>query len=122
MSARGITAIEVADESVLDDSPAAVHRRTGVCYVNPVLIRKLGMTKPQVVFMLLHENAHLALNTSDEIAVDAYAHKQYMDLGYSLKQSVLAHTRILKFDKTEDFVRATLQLKRAQAYDHEHNR
>lgn len=122
MYARGITRFEVADESVLDDSPAAVHRKTGVCYINPALIRRLGMTKAMLVFMLLHENAHLVLNTDDELAVDAYAHKQYMDLGYSLKQSVYAHTKVLSFDKTEDFVRARLQLERALAYDHEHNR
>ncbi|HMV91533.1 MAG TPA: hypothetical protein PJ995_21570 [Cyclobacteriaceae bacterium] len=122
MYARGITRFEVADESVLDDSPAAVHRKTGVCYINPALIRRLGMTKAMLVFMLLHENAHLVLNTDDELAVDAYAHRQYMDLGYSLKQSVYAHTKVLSFDKTEDFVRARLQLERALAYDHEHNR
>lgn len=130
MNARGITAIEYADESVLDDSPAAVHRKTGVMYVNPEMLQEIARMynlnakekEAFFFFVFLHEWAHLVADTDDELTADALAHREYMKRGYSLKQSVFAHTRLLRFDKTEDFIRANLQLKRAQQYDHEHYR
>lgn len=108
--APGITAIKHAD---LGDSPAAVNRETGVMYVNP----SFKLNSDQWYFIMLHELGHIKQKTKNELEADAWAHKQYLKENKSLKQSVFALTDLLTFNKPEDYVRAKMQLQRAQAAD-----
>lgn len=114
MSATGITKVVPAD---LGASPAAVNRKTGVMYVNTALLKRKGVNKDQLFFIMLHELGHVVQQTKSEINADDWAFEQYVKHGGSLKQSVRAVTDWLRFDKKEDFVRANLQLQRAKTYD-----
>jgi|GEM_PF-2369850 len=111
--ARSIS--EVVEVPDLGDTPAAVNRKTGVVYINARL--KGQLTKDQWFFILLHEQGHLVLQTTDEKAVDAWAFDEYVKRGYKLSESVYALTKVLNFSTPEHFERAENQLKRAQQYD-----
>lgn len=115
--ARGITAVIHDDGSVLGGSIAGVDRETGEMFINKPMIDHMQLSKDALFFIMLHESAHLELQTDDEEAVDAHAHAEYLRRGYSLKESVFALTRILSFSKPEDIRRANKQLIRAQHYD-----
>lgn len=136
---RGITAIVEVSESNFPDikgSIAAVRRSDGTMYLNMTMISSLkqeGIIDKEghiLTFIMLHEAGHVVLDTTDELAVDDWAFWNYVKssgpLGCfawgsrgnkSLKKSVYALTRILKFDKAEDFQRAARQLQRALKYD-----
>jgi hypothetical protein len=96
-------------------SPAAVNRRTGVMLINSSALN--NMSRDQLFFIMLHEMGHLVLQTSDELAVDKWAHQQYLRTGKSLKQSVYAMTQQLNFSSPEHYERAQLQLQRALSFD-----
>lgn len=136
----GITAILEVDEATfpkIKGSIAAVSRTTGQMFLNMPMIQQLkaaGVIDKEgevLTFIMLHEAGHVALDTSDEKAVDDWAFWQYVNSGNplscfawgvncgsrSLKKSIYALTRILKFEKAEDFERATLQLERALKFD-----
>lgn len=115
--ARGITAIIEDDGTILGGSIAGVDRETGEMFLNRPMIEAMQLSKDAIFFIMLHENAHLELQTDNEEAVDAHAHAEYLRRGYSLKESVFALTRILSFSKPEDIRRANAQLIRAQHYD-----
>jgi hypothetical protein len=117
MWARGVTSIVQDDGSLLGGSVAGVNRETGVMYINKPLVDSMQLSKEVLLFIMLHEMGHMVLQTSDEVAVDEWAHKEYLKRGYSLKQSVYALTQILRFSKDEDYIRANLQLQRAKQYD-----
>jgi hypothetical protein len=114
--ARGITAIK-DDDGRLKGSIAGVDRETGIMYLNRSMIDSMRLPKDVVFFIMLHEMGHLVLQTSDEVKVDQWAHDEYLKRGYSLKQSVFALTKILRFNSQEDFIRAKAQLARAQHFD-----
>jgi hypothetical protein len=116
MAQRGITQIIEDDGTVLKGSIAGVDHKTGVMFLNRPMI-DMKLTKDQVFFIMLHEMGHLVLGTRDEEAVDEWAHREYLKRGYSLKQSVYALTRILRFNRDEDLRRANAQYRRALAYD-----
>jgi hypothetical protein len=115
--AKGITAVQFVTD--LGDTPAAVDRYSGIIYLNGRMWPTL--TKDQKFFVLLHEWAHIQLQSTDEKAVDKLAFEEYSRRGYSLKQSVNALTRLLNFSDREHYERAYLQLQRAIQYDKEHN-
>lgn len=71
----------------------------------------------QRMFVMLHEEGHLALDTSNEKLVDAYAWKKYEQLGYPISGSVLALSRNLSGRSSEHQERVLAQLKRALSYD-----
>ncbi|MFZ1807953.1 MAG: hypothetical protein WAU36_12045 [Cyclobacteriaceae bacterium] len=116
-SPRGITKLIQDDGRKLKGNIAGVNRHTGEMYINMPLVKQRGITKDQLFFIMLHEMGHMKLQTSDEVAVDEWAHKEYMSRGYSLNQSVTALTQVLRFNKEEDYIRGEAQLRRAQAYD-----
>lgn len=100
----------------IGSTPARVNRKTGELQINMDVWPKL---KPEHKrFVLLHEEGHVVLDTSDELAVDAYAFKKYAAEGYSLTESVKAITRLLNSNNPEHNLRANLQLQRALEYDH----
>lgn len=114
---RGITSVVHDNGQVLGESIAGVDRKTGTMYVNVPMIDKMKLGKDEIFFIMLHEMGHMVLQTSDEKAVDRWAHKEYLRRGYSPKKSVYALTNILRFNKREDFDRSMAQLNRAQLYD-----
>jgi len=112
--ARGIT--EIIDVPTLPNgTPAMVNRRTGVMYRNMSVFRR--MPKSHQMFVMLHEMAHVVLQTTNEESADAWAFKQYADMGYPLSESVKALTRILNPNLRDHNQRMYLQLKRAEVYD-----
>ncbi len=114
--AKGITKIiKVPD---LGATPARVNRRTGEMILSLKHMR--AMPKEHRLFVMLHEQAHVELQTTNEIEADAYAFKKYADMGYSLNASVKALTRVLNGDNIEHAWRMYAQLQRAKAYDFSH--
>lgn len=118
MPAKGITAIIWVDD--LGGTPAKVNRDTGEMYCS----RKQMAAMPHEyrLFIMLHEMAHVVLQTEDEEAADAWAFKKYADMGYSLKAVVKALTRVLNDQKPEHAQRMNLQLQRAKDYDYRVNK
>lgn len=96
-------------------TPARVNRATGELQLNLDVWPHL--TREQKIFVLQHEAGHVALNTSNEHAVDAYAFEQFAKDGHSLKASVGALTDLLTFSTPEHYQRAHNQLRRALEYD-----
>jgi hypothetical protein len=107
-----VTEVRWADHrDRIGKSPAAVYRATGVIVLNPVFRYKL---KPaEWYFILLHEAGHIALKSSNEKAVDAWAFNQYVKRGHSLKAAVKALITSFSFDTFEQLERANLQYQRA---------
>ena len=97
--------------------PAAVHRRSGVILLNPTIWKKL--TIDQRYFVLLHEWAHIDLKSSNEVAVDHHAFKEYAKRHYRLSQAVKALTQILSFRSPEHMFRSKRMLQRAIAFDNQ---
>ncbi len=113
--AKGITQVRWASPGEpIGKSPAAVYRQTGVVILNPAFRHRL--TASQWYFILLHEWAHLALQSADERAVDALAFREYAKRGYSLREAVRALTRSFPFTSHEQLDRANIQLARAKAF------
>lgn len=94
-----------------NNSPAMVNRSTGELFINKS--RWADIKPNHRVFILLHELAHCKLQSSDELAVDAQAHKWFVEMGYSLTESVKALTRVLHAKSNINFERAMAQYKRA---------
>lgn len=110
---RGITKVYFVED--LGNTPAKCLRSTGECWVSLKHWRKLKFEHK--VFILLHENEHILQDTSDELAVDREAHKKYMQMGYSLKQSIEALTKVLTYTTKEHDKRTVEQMIRAAVYD-----
>ena len=110
---RGIKKVYFVED--LGKTPARCLRSTGECWVALKWWRTLPFEHK--IFILLHENAHIVLNSSDEKLVDAYAHKQYMDMGFSLTESIYALSKVLSFSSGEHTERLQNQMVRATVYD-----
>jgi len=106
---------QVVWENDLGNTPAKVNRRTGVMYLSKK--HMAALPKELRLFIMLHEMAHVELQSTNEMEVDAWAFKKYADMGYSLKASVKALTGILNDQNPEHWLRMGLQLERAKAYD-----
>lgn len=115
--AKGITKITKVPD--LGNTPARVNRRTGEMMLSMRHMR--AMSKEHRLFVMLHEKAHVELQTTDEVKADDQAFKEYADLGYSLNASVKALTRVLNDQNPEHAWRMYLQLERAKNYDYTHN-
>ena len=114
--AKEITRVEWVP--TLGDTPARVNRKTGVMYLS--MSHMLPLPKEIRLIIMLHEMAHVELQTTDEEACDAWAFKKYADMGYSLTAAVKATTRVLNDQNPEHLRRMQLQLQRAIEYDREH--
>lgn len=110
---RGITKVYFVED--LGGTPAKCLRSTGEMWIALKWWRKLPFEHK--VFIILHENAHVVLNSSDEKLVDAYAHKQYLRMGYSITESIKALTKVLSYTTEEHFDRTRAQFARAVVYD-----
>lgn len=96
-------------------SPAIVNRATGVMYINLSVWSTLPAESR--LFIMLHEAGHATLQTMSEHEADQWAFDQYAKLGYPLTSSVYALSRVLKFNKAEDYERLQNQLIRAAEFD-----
>lgn len=110
---RGITKVYFVND--LGGTPAKCLRSTGECWISLKDWRVLPFEHK--VFILLHENYHIKLNSSNELEVDAAAHKEYMRRGYSLTESVKALTRVLSYTTPEHMERTKAQMIRSTVYD-----
>lgn len=114
--ATGITKIVRVPD--LGATPARVNRRTGVMYISLKHMKALPVEHR--LFVMLHEQAHVELQTKDEFKADEAAFKKYADMGYSLNAAVKALTQVLNDKNPEHAWRMYLQLQRAKAYDYSH--
>ena len=112
----GLTSIIFVDEM---RGPASVNRHTGVCYINKKIWDKAD--KETRLFILLHENAHIALQTTNEFEADKKAFEDYSSMGYSLKKAVKSLTSLLRNENKEHRQRALALLLHASRYDKEKN-
>lgn len=112
MQINKVTYLEEFEEN---DSPAKVNRRTGHLFIN--LSRWRDIAPQHRVFILLHESAHCELDTSDEVAVDELAFKNFIAMGYPLTESLFALTRVLKGSSSQSQERMWAQYLRAKRLD-----
>ena len=101
-------------------TPARVNRITGECLIN----KKVWNHLPEAYkkFILLHEEGHYVLQTTDEFEADAYAFDKYAGKAKgSLKNSIKALSDILPFITNEQKDRLNEQIKRALLYDFQKN-
>ena len=99
---KGIVKVYVKPE-LPGGTPALSDRNTGEVWIN----RKIFDTLPEEhkIFILLHEEGHIVLNTKDEFEADAYAFKKYAEKGYGMKESVKALSRVLECNNPEHYWR-----------------
>lgn len=108
---KGIKTYEYLHNFGDSQSPARVNRATGHMQLNWSRLKNI---KPEHrLFIYLHENAHVELNSSNEYAVDAKAFEDYIKLGYALTESVFALTRVLHSDSEQSRKRCYNQYLRA---------
>lgn len=115
-----IQKVTYQNEFVENDSPAKVNRRTGHLFIN--LSRWKHIAPQHRLFILLHEDAHCELDSSDEVAVDELAFKNFIKMGYPLTESLFALTRVLKGNGTESQSRMWAQYLRAKELDEKVNK
>lgn len=131
---RGITSILL---DYLGQTPARTHRPSGTVWINRELFNYSGSIKDEKHFMQLcempgispinaeawyfilkHEEGHINLRTTSELAADAYASRQYFaKYGKKPSKSVKALFDILPGNTEEQRQRIAAQLKRAAQYD-----
>jgi predicted ATPase len=109
----GLTQISFVED--LGSTPATVNRRTGEMYISARMWRR--MTPNQRLFMLLHEQGHVTLKTTNEFEADGYAFEQYVKTGRSLKSCISALTGVLSGKSPEHLMRAKALLERAIIFD-----
>ncbi len=87
-----IKAIIPADD--LGTTPARVLRKSGIVFINRNIWNKLS--EPAKKFILLHEEGHHVLDTSNELKADEYAFYRYAGSEkYSLKNTLKTITQTL---------------------------
>lgn len=118
-AARRITKIVEVENIPNTDTPARVSRMTGEMTIQKRVWRHIHPLHR--IFILLHEEAHVVLQTTDELEADAWAFQRYAKMGYPLKHSILALSQVLNFTSREHFLRGYAQLQRAIEYDRESN-
>jgi len=100
----------------MGENPASVNRATGAMYLNLELFKRI---KPEHrLFIMLHEMAHVVLQSTDEKKVDEWAFNEYAKRGYSLREAVYSLTDLLKSNSREQYERKINQLERAKHYDY----
>ena len=119
----GISSVTGSDE--LGSSAAMCYRDTGEVFTNNAIFQKLP--KDYQEFIIGHEAGHIVNNTNNEFLADDYAFDWCIKRGISLKNTVLAMTRVLNFPennpvlKKEQEARVKRQLQRALNYDYRVN-
>lgn len=97
----------------LGQVPAMCNIITGCLFLNASIWDLIP--KNQQTFIRLHEEGHLALQTTDdELACDAYASEKYFKLGLPLSDSVLAISEYLIGKNQEDWNRLEAQAARCR--------
>lgn len=96
-------------------TPARCNRRTGEIWINDSVWYKIPPAHR--MFILLHEYGHIALDSSDELEVDEFASKLYIQMGYSLNESVKSLSSVLSGKSPQHTKRVRNQLNRALEAD-----
>lgn len=111
--AKGITSTTYTKwDSV---SPARVNRKTGALYINKPVWDKLSPDAR--AFVYFHEEGHVVLDSTDEMEVDRYAFKKYVQSGRSLKNAVRSLTGVLSGKSSQHLDRANAVLQYAIEHD-----
>lgn len=111
--AKRITKVVYTED--LNNTPAAVNRSTGVLYIKPSVFN--SFSHAQQAFIILHERAHVELDTDNEFLADEEAFRQYVKKGFPLSQSIYALSRVLTMNSPEHLQRVIAQLQRAKQFD-----
>lgn len=100
----------------LSGTPAAIDRREGIIYINPTLFNQLTYFEKR--FVILHEEGHYYLNTSDEVAADAYAFDRLAGTEFkSLKKTLGTLDKLLVKGNIQRAERIYQLYKRALKWD-----
>lgn len=103
----------------MEDTPAAIDRKTRTLYINPKLY--FNLTPFQRKFVKLHEYGHLNLDTDIEEKADAYAFDKLAGTEFrSLKQCIGCLETILDPSKPGHKARIDALYERAIQWDKEH--
>lgn len=73
-----------------------------------------GLPSEIILFFMLHELGHFILRTTDEVAVDRWAFREYSKTGLSLEKSLHAVSKILKIKNPAHADRIKRQFYRAK--------
>lgn len=95
-----------------------MNRKTGELQINVPVWEKLS--KDQQRFVELHEEGHLVLQTTNELAADRYAFDKYAKEGHSLKTAVKTLTGVLQ-NKPTHLLRSYAVLKQAENFQKNNN-
>lgn len=110
----------VSYEALDSSTPARVNRNTGHLTINTRIWPRIPFY--QRIFIILHEEGHYVLQTTNELEADRYAGERYQALGFPLRESVYALSKILPWTSPEHSARANAQFKRAVSWDINHNK
>ena len=102
----------VVHHAKIGTSPAAANIQTRVLYINDTVFNRLPEAEKE--FIIAHELGHCNQFTRSEHKADNYAHQIATT---SMKASLSALYKNLKFNKTEDFLRYYNQAKRVAERD-----
>ncbi len=108
-------------ETELGNTPARVNRRTGDIYINSKIWQSIP--EKQRKFILLHEIGHYKLDTSNEIAADDFAFRNFAGTEkYSLKSILHAIADNLDIEhNSEHRKRYNIIARKLLEFDAEHN-
>lgn len=99
------------------NSPARTRRKTGEVFLNERYLKRNDLSADNWNMYLLHEEGHIALDTRNEFAADAYALDRYLPSGRSLKAGVEALTKVLDKKNPAHLQRILAALHRAAEFD-----
>jgi hypothetical protein len=80
-------------------TPARVNHVTGIIEVSKTDFAKI--TTANRLFILLHEYAHYANNSTDEVECDMIAAKTMMELGYSPTETMYSVSKLFMYNNEE---------------------
>lgn len=97
---------------------AAINRKTGVLYINPLKFFTLSPTHQK--FLLYHELGHFVQNTKSEILADRYAMERFFREGGALSDALKAMSKILSENNKAHQIRMNAIYKYAKEFDKKH--
>lgn len=103
------------------DSPMRTRRKTGEIFYNEEYLKRPDL-KPNHWFLFReHERGHVLLDTTDELAADEFARRQYFPSKRGLRDSVEAMLKVLDIGNPIHRQRIMVHLQEAERFDCEVN-
>lgn len=131
---RKIAGIIVAND--LNGTPATTHRPSGIVWVNLKLIGQLppkqmmsldefiawvkgkgDLTPEKWYFIIKHEEGHIVMNTTNEVACDEYASQEFFKRYNKPSATAPAMADVMPNSNTSQSLRIIKQYQRAAAHD-----